>query len=92
MTLAILIIQICPVLTKKDFYLWNTTLSYKFAEDKLTFKVKIYDLLNQNQSTSRTITPTSVVDCENTVLKRYAMFSLLYKFQSFAVKKKINER
>jgi hypothetical protein len=73
---------------KKDFYLWNTSLSYKFAEDKLTFKVKVYDLLNQNQSTSRNITPTAVVDSENTVLKRYAMFSLLYKFQNFAVKKK----
>lgn len=73
---------------KKDFYLWNTSLSYKFAEDKMTFKVKVYDLLNQNQSTSRTITPTAVVDAENTVLKRYVMFSLLYKFQNFAAKKK----
>jgi len=73
---------------KKDFYLWNTSLSYKFAEDKLTFKIKVYDILNQNQSTTRTITPTAVVDAENTVLKRYVMFSLLYKFQSFAVKKK----
>ncbi|MBA0884782.1 TonB-dependent receptor [Flavobacterium undicola] len=73
---------------KKYFYLWNTSLSYKFAEDKMTFKVKVYDLLNQNQSTSRTITPTAVVDAENTVLKRYVMFSLLYKFQNFAVKKK----
>lgn len=73
---------------KKGFYLWNTSLSYKFAEDKMTFKVKVYDLLNQNQSTSRTITPTFVVDTENTVLKRYVMFSLLYKFQNFAAKKK----
>ncbi|WP_246236273.1 TonB-dependent receptor [Flavobacterium ajazii] len=73
---------------KKDFYLWNTSLSYKFAEDKFTFKVKVYDILNQNQSTSRTITPTSVVDSENTVLKRYVMFSLLYKFQNFEIKKK----
>jgi hypothetical protein len=73
---------------KKDFYLWNTSLSYKFAEEKMTFKVKVYDILNQNQSTSRTITPTSVVDAENTVLKRYVMFSLLYKFQNFAIKKK----
>lgn len=73
---------------KKDFYLWNSSLSYKFAEDKLIFKIKVYDLLNQNQSTSRTITPTAVIDSENTVLKRYVMFSLLYKFQNFAVKKK----
>ncbi|GIZ07722.1 hypothetical protein FUMI01_04490 [Flavobacterium sp. UMI-01] len=72
---------------KKGFYLWNTSLSYKFYEDKLTFKVKVYDILNQNQSTSRTITPTAVYDTENTVLKRYVMFSLMYKFQDFAGKK-----
>ncbi|MFB9077258.1 outer membrane beta-barrel protein [Flavobacterium procerum] len=68
---------------KKDFYLWNTSLSYRFAKEKFTAKVKVYDLLNQNQSTSRTITPTAVVDSENNVLKRYIMFSLLYKFQNF---------
>ncbi|AWK02907.1 hypothetical protein HYN56_01225 [Flavobacterium crocinum] len=73
---------------KKDFYLWNTSLSYKFADDKFTLKAKVYDLLDQNQSTSRSITPTSVVDSENTVLKRYIMFSLQYKFQNFATKKK----
>lgn len=69
---------------KKDFYLWNTSLSYRFAKEKFTIKAKVYDLLNQNQSTSRTISPTSVVDSESNVLKRYVMFSLLYKFQNFA--------
>lgn len=68
---------------KKDFYLWNTSLSYRFAKEQFTAKVKVYDLLNQNLGTSRTITPTSVVDSENNVLKRYVMFSLLYKFQNF---------
>ncbi|SHG56662.1 outer membrane beta-barrel protein [Flavobacterium johnsoniae] len=67
---------------KRDFYLWNTSLSYKFAK-QFTFKVKVYDLLNQNQSTSRTITSTAVVDSESNVLKRYVMFSLLYKFKNF---------
>ncbi|WP_194140981.1 outer membrane beta-barrel protein [Flavobacterium hungaricum] len=68
---------------KKDFYLWNTSLSYRFAKEQFTVKVKVYDLLNQNLGTSRTITPTSVIDSESNVLKRYVMFSLLYKFQNF---------
>lgn len=72
---------------KKDFYLWNTSLSYKFAKEQFTVKAKVYDLLNQNLGTSRTITPTSVVDSESTVLKRYVMFSLLYKFQNFETNK-----
>lgn len=54
----------------------------------MSFKIKVYDLLDQNQSVSRYITPTAVIDSENTVLKRYAMFSLLYKFQNFETKKK----
>jgi hypothetical protein len=73
---------------KKDFYLWNTSLSYSFFGKKLTAKVKVYDLLNQNQSATRTISPISIRDEENTVLKRYAMFSLTYKIEKFGAKKK----
>jgi hypothetical protein len=68
---------------KKDFYLWNTSLSYGFFDKKMTLKVKVYDVLNQNQSATRTISPTTIRDEENTVLKRYAMFSLAYKLGSF---------
>lgn len=71
---------------KKDFYLWNTSLGYNFFGDKLLAKVKVYDLLNQNQSATRTITATYIRDEENTVLQRYVMFSLTYKLQKFAGK------
>jgi len=73
---------------KKDFFLWNTSLSYGFLEKKLMAKIKVYDLLNQNQSAKRTITPTTIRDEENTVLKRYVMFSLTYKLEKFAGKEK----
>ncbi len=73
---------------KKDFYLWNTSLSYGFFDKKMMLKVKIYDVLNQNQSATRTLSPTSIRDEENTVLKRYAMFSLTYKMGEFRGKKK----
>jgi hypothetical protein len=69
---------------KKDFYLWNTSLSYIFFNKNLIAKVKVYDMLNQNQGFSRTISATTIRDDENTVLKRYAMFSLTYKIQNFA--------
>jgi hypothetical protein len=68
---------------KKDFYLWNTSLSYGFFDRKMMFKMKVYDLLNQNQSATRTITPTTIRDEENIVLKRYTMFSLSYKLGEF---------
>jgi hypothetical protein len=73
---------------KKDFYLWNTSLSYGFFDKKMTLKVKVYDVLNQNQSATRTISPTTIRDEENTVLKRYAMFSLAYKLGNFGGKEK----
>jgi len=73
---------------KKDFFLWNTSLSYGFLDKKLYAKVKVYDVLNQNQSATRTISPTSIRDEENTVLKRYVMFSLAYKIGNFADSKK----
>jgi len=71
---------------KKDFFLWNTSLGYNFLNDKLMFKVKVYDLLNQNLSTMRYISPTSITDTQNTVLKRYVMFSLTYKIKKFGGK------
>ena len=73
---------------KKDFYLLNTSLSYSFYQKKFMVKVKVYDLLNQNQNATRTITPTTIRDEENIVLKRYAMFSLTYKLEKFGAKEK----
>lgn len=73
---------------RKDFFLWNTSLSYGFLDKKLYAKVKVYDVLNQNQSATRTISATSIRDEENTVLKRYVMFSLAYKIGNFTESKK----
>lgn len=68
---------------KNDFYLWNLSLGYTFLNKTFTARIKVYDILNQNQGYSRTITDTSIRDEENTVLKRYAMFSLIYKIKNF---------
>ncbi|WP_177762312.1 outer membrane beta-barrel protein [Flavobacterium sp. I3-2] len=77
---------------KKDFFLWNTSLGYDFLNGALTAKVKVYDILNQNIGTRRTVSPTAISDQENTVLKRYAMFSLTFKFDKFGTGKQSNER
>jgi hypothetical protein len=76
---------------KKDFYLWNTSIGFNFYKKQFLVKVKVYDVLNQNQNTSRNITSTAIIDAENTVLKRYVMFSLTYKLEKFAGKKKAND-
>lgn len=73
---------------KKDFLLWNASLGYNFFNERFLAKVKIYDILNQNQSVRRTTTPTSIYDSEDIILKQYVMFSLTYKLEKFAGKKK----
>lgn len=77
---------------KKDFYLWNTSLSYGFLNKTLYAKVKVYDVLNQNLSAIRTISATSIRDEENTVLQRYVMFSLAYKIGNFSGAEKGGKR
>lgn len=72
---------------KKDFYFWNASLGYSFYNKQLTAKVKIYDVLNQNQSVKRTITDSYFEDREDLILKRYIMFSLSMKLNKFAGKK-----
>jgi len=73
---------------KKDFYLWNTSLSYGLLDKKMILKIKVYDVLDQNQSATRTISATRIRDEENTVLKRYGMFSFTYKIGNFGSKDK----
>jgi len=72
---------------KKDFYFWNTSLGYSFYKKQFTAKVKIYDVLNQNQSVRRTITDSYFEDREDLILKRYIMFSISMKLNKFAGKK-----
>ncbi|WP_459926387.1 outer membrane beta-barrel protein [Flavobacterium covae] len=77
---------------KKDFYLWNTSLSYSFFDKKMIAKVKVYDVLNQNQNATRVVTSAAIRDEENIVLRRYEMFSLTYKIEKFAGKEKTNSK
>jgi len=73
---------------KKDFFLWNTSLAYNFWKDQLTFKIKVYDVLNQNISNTRTITDNYILDEQNDVLQRYVMFSLGFKLDKFGARDK----
>lgn len=77
---------------KRDFYMWNISLAYEFYKSKFNAKVKVYDVLNQNTSSVRTIDPMQIVDSESLVLKRYIMFSLTYKLNEFAGAKKKGQR
>jgi hypothetical protein len=64
---------------------------YSFFNKQLTAKVKVYDILNQNQSVRRTISNTYFEDRDDLILKRYVMFSLTMKLNKFAGKKTENK-
>lgn len=69
-----------------DSFFWNMSLGYQLMQKKMTAKVLAYDLLNQNINTRRTSGQDFIQDFQGTVLRRYFMFSLSYKFDQFGGK------
>ena len=72
----------------KDVLFWNMSLGAQFLKDKLLFKVLAYDLLDQNNNSSRSTGADYIQDYQSTVLKRYFMASLTIKFDKFGGKGK----
>lgn len=70
----------------KDAVFWNMSLGYQFLNKQMNFKVLAYDLLSQNINTRRTTGQDFIQDFQGTVLQRYFMFSLSYKFDQFGGK------
>lgn len=66
-------------------WLWNASISYQFLRNRqATIMLKAYDLLQQKQNISRSITANYIQDREFNTITRYFMLSFSYKFQSFA--------
>jgi hypothetical protein len=59
--------------------LWNGSIAYQlFKKKNGELKLSVNDLLNQNQSITRTISDGYVQDTRSTVLKRYFMVTFTY--------------
>ncbi len=68
--------------------LWNAGLGYKFLKDKQAeLRLTVYDLLNQNNSISRTNTDSYIQDSQTNVLNRYYMLTFTYNFKKYFAKK-----
>jgi len=63
--------------------LWNISLGYQFLDDDATVKVQVYDLLDENVDTRRTIGDDYIQDTQSLILTRYAMLSFTYKINNF---------
>ena len=69
------------------YTLLNASLSKNLFNDRLTAKVNVFDILDQNRGISRNISDTSVSEVISNSLQRYGMLSLTYKLSSFSPNK-----
>lgn len=60
--------------------LWNAELSRSFFKDTFRVGIKAYDMLNQMKGVSYSLSATGRTQTLNTVLPRYLMVSLAYRF------------
>ena len=68
----------------QNFWLWNIEGGVRFAKNnKAELKVVVFDLLNQNNSISRTISDVAVTDVFTNVLTRYGMLTFTYIIGNF---------
>ncbi len=63
--------------------LYNVSIGYTFLKDQATFKVKVFDLFNQNIATRRTTGDDFIQDTNQLILTRYVMFSFTFKLSNF---------
>ncbi len=67
-----------------NFFLWNAAIGYKFMKNRVAdIRITSFDLLNQNNSISRTVTGTYIEDTKTQVLKRYFMVVFTYNIRNF---------
>jgi hypothetical protein len=64
--------------------LWNAGIGYKFLKDKsVELKFSVYDLLNQNNSITRSVNAYYIEDNQSNVLNRYFFLTLTYILKKF---------
>lgn len=68
--------------------LWNAAIGYKFLKNRQAeIRLTVYDILNQNNSVSRTNTDSYIQDSQTNVLNRYYLVTFTYNFKKYFAKK-----
>lgn len=63
----------------------SPSIAKQFLKNKAAeFRLTCFDLLNQNQSITRTISGNTIVDAKTNVLTRYVMLTFTYNLRNFA--------
>ena len=68
----------------QNFWLWNMAVGKKLLKSQRgEVRLSVFDLLNQNQSITRTATETYIEDVTTQVLKQYFMLTFTYNLKNF---------
>ena len=71
----------------RENFMWNSQLSKAFLKKKqLLIRFKIYDILKQQSSLSRSISETMMSDTEYNTLGSYFMVHFVYRFNTLGGK------
>ena len=62
---------------------WNAEISQQFLKNKMTLRLKVYDILNQSRNNYRNTTDNYIEDTYNNTLGQYFIISLVYRFGNF---------
>lgn len=65
-----------------DVKLWQASVSKTFLNDKLTAKLRVFDILNQNQGVNRTASETQISESISNTIGRYVMLNLTYSLNT----------
>lgn len=70
-----------------NYLIWNATVNKTFGKlENLILGVTVYDILNQNISAGRDINANVITDSQTTIIARYLLVKLTYKFNSAKIK------
>lgn len=68
----------------QNYWLWNMAVAKKiFKGQKGEIRLSVFDLLNQNQSITRTVSETYIEDVNTKVVKQYFMLTFTYNLKNF---------
>jgi len=70
--------------------LWQASLSKNFMENKINAKLRVFDILNQNQGVSRTASETNISESISNSIGQYFMLSCTYNINALGTPKQSN--
>jgi hypothetical protein len=60
-------------------------LGKRFLDDKLEFKLSVFDALNKNTAISQSVTGSYIETSQTAVLRRYALLTVTYNLRTFGI-------